>query len=72
MIEWMDNGRKGKRNAYPSELKDVCNRLGGRGAHMPSMAKITFKVSWSRPFHSKFSHSGRIGFWVELRKKDTS
>jgi len=57
---------RGKRNAYPGELNDVGNILGRRGA------KITFKVSRSRPFHSKFSHSGRVGFGVELRIKNTS
>jgi hypothetical protein len=36
------------------------------------MARITLKVSWSRLFHSKFNHSGRMGFRVELRIKDSS
>jgi hypothetical protein len=65
---------KGKRNAYPSEMDDVGNktRLAGR-VTCPyfGMARITLKVSWSRLFHSKFNHSGRMDFRVELRIRDT-
>jgi len=63
----MVNGHKGKRNAYPSEL----NNVGNRWQRCVPMAKITFKVSQSRPSHSRFSHRGQIDFRVELRIMDT-